>query len=251
MSVIHVGISPMLSFCHAHTHDCWEIVLNQQGEGHMQIGKYSYPYYPGTIICQPPNVHHEKFCNGFFRDIYIQMSRFALSDPSHTGKALVFQDDAERSFETLLLMANRIYHRNENNCQQVLQGLSETMEQLLISWYQHSPKNLQVEQLKNAIIDSFTNPEFPISDILSRGAYCSDHLRRLFRQETGFTPLEYLTELRINNAKMLMKESKNLRYTIADISMMSGFYDSGYFSRVFKKKTGITPTQYLNTINNG
>lgn len=245
MSILYVGLSPMLSFSPAHTHDVWEIVLNQQGEGRMEIGSYEYHYRPGTIICQPPNVPHTKYSSGTFRDMYVQLSGFSLTDPSHTGKAVVLQDDSEKSVETLILMANRIFHKRESNSARILSSLSDAMEQMLIGWYQHNPGNEQVEQLKNRIADSFTNPEFSISGLLADTAYCPDHLRRLFRRETGLTPLEYLTKLRVSNAEKLMRDNAVLHYSVSDISVMSGFYDSGYFSRVFRKMTGMTPSEYM------
>jgi len=220
--VLAVGISPLFEYFPAHSHEIWEIVLNQQGEGYMIIGDKKYTYGPGTIICLPPNITHAKYSNGLFRDIHIKLSTFSLSGFSKSDGVLVFQDDSEKTFESLLLMANRIYHKNEKNSQYLV-----------------------IEQLKNAIIDSFTDPEFSITELLSKGSYCIDHLRRLFKQSTGYTPLAYLTELRLNNAKNLMLENKKLHYTISEISVMSGFYDCGYFSRVFKKNFNITPTEYL------
>ncbi len=243
--VLAVGISPLFEYFPAHSHEIWEIVLNQQGEGYMIIGDKKYTYGPGTIICLPPNITHAKYSNGLFRDIHIKLSTFSLSGFSKSDGVLVFQDDSEKTFESLLLMANRIYHKNEKNSQYILDSLAKTMEQLLISWFQHTPEDLVIEQLKNAIIDSFTDPEFSITELLSKGSYCIDHLRRLFKQSTGYTPLAYLTELRLNNAKNLMLENKKLHYTISEISVMSGFYDCGYFSRVFKKNFNITPTEYL------
>lgn len=245
MSILRVGISPLLKHYPAHSHRIWEIVFNQQGEGYMFIGDKKITYGPGTIVCQPPDIPHAKYTNGLYRDIYIQFSHFSLSGLLNTNDAIVFQDDSENSFETLLLMANRIYHRQENNYQNVLRSLSESMEQLLISWHQHTPLDLKIEQLKNTIVNSFTDPEFSITQLLSGGPYCTDHLRRLFKKATGLTLLEYLTQLRLNNAKKLMQENDVLHYSIAEISMMSGFYDSGYFSRVFKKKMNMTPTEYI------
>jgi len=249
MSIITISISPLLSYCPAHSHEIWEIVLNQQGEGYMVIGNNEYSYHPGTIICQPPNIPHTKYSNVLFRDVYIQLSSFSLSSLSNTDNVIIFQDDSEKNFEILLLMANHIYHKKEKNYQHILNSLSETMEQLLISWYQHTPHSSEIEQLKNTIVDSFTNPEFSIIKLLSEGTYCIDHLRRLFKQETGFTPLEYLTDLRLNHAKKLMQENDVLHYKISEISIMCGFYDNGYFYRVFKKKTNMTPSEYLNMKN--
>lgn len=245
MPVVTTGLSPLLGYCPAHAHDIWEIVLNLQGEGRMVIGDREYPYGVGTIICQPPNVPHEKFSSGRFRDVYLQLTAFPLAAAPGTDGVIVLQDDAERSFATLLLMANRIYHRRDQNARNILQSLSDAMIQMLIGWRSQPPRSAVVEQLKNKIVDCFTDPEFSIDALLSDGPLCKDHLRRLFERETGVTPLGYLTTLRLDNARKLMQKNDVLHYPIAQIGAMSGFYDSGYFSRVFRKSTGLSPTEYL------
>ncbi|WP_313130889.1 response regulator transcription factor [Anaerocolumna sp.] len=65
-------------------------------------------------------------------------------------------------------------------------------------------------------------------------------LFKLMKELTGMSFVEYLTMLRINYSIRLLKEDK----TIGEISNLSGYADQYYFSRVFKKKTGFTPTEY-------
>ena len=65
-----------------------------------------------------------------------------------------------------------------------------------------------------------------------------DHLTFCFRQELGTTPITYLQRYRINQAKRLLKESQQ---TITEIASNVGFSDSGYFSRIFHRETGMSP----------
>ena len=57
---------------------------------------------------------------------------------------------------------------------------------------------------------------------------------RVFKHLKGTSPIEYLIGLRIEHACYLLQNSS---YSITDISAMSGFSDSNYFTRVFKNKT--------------
>jgi YesN/AraC family two-component response regulator len=68
-----------------------------------------------------------------------------------------------------------------------------------------------------------------------------DHLTFCFRQELGITPIQYIHRYRINRAKSLLKES---RATITEIAGHVGFSDSGYFSRIFRRETGTTPSEF-------
>ena len=244
MSIVSMGISPILSYCESHSHNLWEIVLNLEGEGHMVIGDKEYPYKPGTIICQPPHVPHIKYCKGKFRDIYIIPSNFTLPTTG-LNESIVIQDDSEKSFENLFLITNRIFQKKENNYMEITNYLYDAIEQLLLSWYISMPENTEIERLKNKFVNSFSDSDFSICNLFSEGYYCTNHLRRLFKQATGLTPIDYLMELRLNYAKKLLRENDKLHYTIAEISTASGFDDPNYFSRIFKKKTGKNPSEYI------
>ena len=63
----------------------------------------------------------------------------------------------------------------------------------------------------------------------------------LFKKETGVNFLDYLTDLRIQAARTLLTDP--LRST-GEIASMVGYDSAGYFARAFKKRTGMTPTEY-------
>lgn len=68
------------------------------------------------------------------------------------------------------------------------------------------------------------------------------HFRRLFKSETGLSPLQYLLELRVQFAANLLIADNNL--SISEIAEKSGFEDNFYFSRMFKKHKKFTPSNY-------
>lgn len=69
----------------------------------------------------------------------------------------------------------------------------------------------------------------------------SSYLSDLFKRELGITITEYVTEKRIEHAKGLLSSSQN---SIKMIAKLSGIPDVQYFSKIFKRRTGQTPTQY-------
>jgi two-component system response regulator YesN len=72
---------------------------------------------------------------------------------------------------------------------------------------------------------------------VGRSYYCA-----LFKQQTGRTPVEYITEKRIRYACRLIEEGK---LKINEISVLCGYADQYYFYKIFKKQTGQTPGEYL------
>ena len=67
------------------------------------------------------------------------------------------------------------------------------------------------------------------------------YFSKLFKQETGENFIEYLTKVRMKNAEELLKDSD---YSIKEICAASGYSDPNYFSRIFKKYEGVTPSEY-------
>ena len=71
------------------------------------------------------------------------------------------------------------------------------------------------------------------------------YISRIFKKQIGMGFKEYIISLKISNAKKLMN-SEDL--SITEIAYHSGFSDSNYFSTVFKKNEGISPTEYMNLL---
>ena len=67
------------------------------------------------------------------------------------------------------------------------------------------------------------------------------HFCRLFKQSTGITPHQYLTQCRINRAKQLLSKTK---LTITEIAFEIGFNNHSSFTRLFRKYVGITPNSF-------
>lgn len=64
---------------------------------------------------------------------------------------------------------------------------------------------------------------------------------RIFKSQTNKTPYEYMLDLKIEKAKKMLKAKD---YTITEISMICGFSSHSHFTSTFKKKTGLSPSEY-------
>lgn len=78
-------------------------------------------------------------------------------------------------------------------------------------------------------------------DLAKHIGVSEDHMTFCFRQELGITPILYLQRYRINQAKHLLQETNQ---SITSIAFSVGFSDSGYFCRIFRRETGVSPEKF-------
>ncbi|GFZ85421.1 AraC family transcriptional regulator [Paenibacillus marchantiophytorum] len=74
--------------------------------------------------------------------------------------------------------------------------------------------------------------------------YNRAYLSRMFKRHTKVTPVTFLLKLRVDKAKLLLRE--RLELTIEQIASSVGFYDPLYFSKQFRRWYGVSPTEYRN-----
>ncbi len=72
------------------------------------------------------------------------------------------------------------------------------------------------------------------------------HLLRTFQQQTGVTPHEYLTQVRVEQARSMLRGGQRL----ADIAQTTGFADQSHLTRTFKKRYGVTPGAFRKILQN-
>ncbi|SFB62060.1 two-component system, response regulator YesN [Cohnella sp. OV330] len=90
-------------------------------------------------------------------------------------------------------------------------------------------------------IEQHYNKELTLQDIASRFYLSREYISRRFKQETGENLIDFLGRIRIDKAKLLLE---NPHFKISQVAEMVGYQDEKYFSKVFKKLTGLSPNQY-------
>lgn len=87
----------------------------------------------------------------------------------------------------------------------------------------------------------FTNPNLMLQDVAKAVSMSGSRFSTVFSQQTGQTFTEYLMYLRLSKAKELLRTTNERS---SQIAREVGYNDSHYFSYIFKKNTGITPSEY-------
>lgn len=108
---------------------------------------------------------------------------------------------------------------------------------------QYTPGEKQINYVEEALTyleSNYTN-NISVQSLADSIGLNRSYLHRLFKSATGSSVQEYLLDLRIRKACTLLKSTV---LPIAIISLSVGYEDTLYFSRLFKKKKGVSPSRY-------
>jgi len=106
-----------------------------------------------------------------------------------------------------------------------------------------SKYDIIVEDVCRYVEDNYAYMELSLNDIAAHVNFSPSHLSMVFSQETGKTLIKHITDVRMNKAKELLRCTAKRS---SEISALVGYQDPHYFSYLFKKTQGITPTDFRN-----
>ena len=98
-----------------------------------------------------------------------------------------------------------------------------------------------ISRARAYLSEHYADPNLMLQDVAGEVHLSQSHFSTVFAQETGLTFTQYLTALRIGKAKELL-EATEMRSS--QIALEVGYNDSHYFSYLFKKTMGMTPSDY-------
>ena len=115
----------------------------------------------------------------------------------------------------------------------------ELMDSGIVQKNQESTRNIEME-VKRYVREHMAD-NIVISDIAKELHFNPNYLMRVFKNKTDMSILEYIVKARMEAAKKILKGT---RLPVREVAYMVGYTDCVYFTKVFHKETGITPTQF-------
>lgn len=101
----------------------------------------------------------------------------------------------------------------------------------------------KIAESKDYIDANFNDTSLSVDFLAEKAVMSNVYFRSLFKAQYHLSPSQYIISVRLKNAKSLMKYSF---LTLEECALQSGFSSLQYFCRVFKKYTGMTPSEYRN-----
>ncbi len=142
-------------------------------------------------------------------------------------KRSVFDINAKNDFEEACLMKSAFYEIVSRHAR--------------LNTEKYETESSTAVSVKNYIKGNFHH-SITVNSIASQYNFTRNYLYILFKKEYGISPKEYLLNLRIKKAKQLLSE--DIELSVGEIANSVGFENQLYFSRCFKQKTDLSPTEY-------
>lgn len=101
--------------------------------------------------------------------------------------------------------------------------------------------NVIVSHTLHYIYEHYVRDDLSVKEISEHLFITTTHLCVVFKEHTSKTILQYITEYRVDKAKHLLRSPQ---HKISDIAGLVGYKSGIYFAKIFKKSTGMTPTEY-------
>lgn len=157
---------------------------------------------------------------------------FCIKFPENNTVKTCFQD------------AQKIWDRKKADYLPTAKSLFYKLTGILLkqkSLYLNSDKFDKIEASVNYLHNHYLESDFRIQFLSDLAGISQKYFETLFYQRYGVMPKEYVLMLRLERAKELLSGEKN---TISDIAFQLGYTDIYHFSKLFKAKTGVTPSEY-------
>lgn len=259
------------------SHDFWEFLCVDKGEVNVLAGKKFHALKKGDIIFHRPNEFHDVNSNGLIAPNLVVMS-FSCDSPVMSffeEKVLQISEPERLLLAQIIQEAKYVFDGRMDDPYQEELLLTESprfageqlirlyLEQLLIQLIRRymvrpdQPINPTIvksikqkadgelfsqiqEYMESHICETLTIEQLCRSNSVGRS-----QLQKLFRTRSGYGAIEYFSRMKVDLAKQMIREN---HYNFTQIADALGFSSIHYFSRQFKRITGMTPSEYASSI---
>lgn len=261
------------------SHNFWEFVCVDKGEVTIGAGEQIHTLKKGDIAFHEPNEFHWVKANGSIAPNLIVIS-FSSKSPmmNFFRKKILRTDDFARSLLARIIMeaGNFLEGRLDDPYQTILKAkdcllpasgqlIQLYLEELIIYFYrkysdlstaisneQEKPDKTMKENIDTEVFNRVVSylgqnlsSRITIEKICRDNLIGRSQLQKIFTKKSGLGIIEYFSNMKIEAAKELIR-TEQMNFT--QISEKLGYTSIHYFSRQFKKMTGMTPSEYASSI---
>ena len=248
----------------ADSHDYAKLIFVLSGQGKYRIEHKIYTVSEGDLIVINPGVLHQSLVSNpenptteaivGFTDI--QFAGFLLNEVPlpedgaviHTQGELrqkLFKIFTSMDAENVVRRTGRYYMLKAYLMQALLLLVREQTEAIAVSTgcsFKSANKKYVVEQMIEYFEDHYAE-KISLDQIADNTYLSTVYISKIFKAETGDTPIRYLINIRLEKAKELLENG--WEGSIQEVAMEVGYDDAYHFSKLFKKRYGVSPSKVM------
>ncbi len=258
MKILSAKYSENVKGYHSHYHDAHELLYIVSGRIAVNIGGQEREAGAGSLLVFSRFEEHSVrvLSSEYRRYTLLISSEFARGDDYLLSSVLVNRsgsfdhiitfEDEQSDIESIMKDMSEEYANQDPMYAKVLESM---LTRLLVCLYRLRPELFLTDENHNTEIvrelqerfEKNYSEHFSLAE-LALGYHISEsQLSHIFKRVTGYAPIEYLMSCRLSAAKNLLSTTDK---SIKEIIDLCGFSDESNFSRTFKKKVGMTPTEF-------
>jgi AraC-like DNA-binding protein len=247
----------------SHSHKYAEIVVITDGEGYYTSEKNQNIHVSsGSILIVPPHLFHGFVCVKAWKGMSIhllpqniphycnyQINQLYKHDANKIIAIKVDQNALRKILHSVHQMEDELSMRKTDKfCYDILRNALELILLLIIRHEKQVDQEIShpndAESIFREVLQKIHlnfNTSLKVSELSSHYYLSESTFRKKFKEHTGYSPKQYLTNLRLDEAKRLLRQTKK---TIEFISTEVGFSSSSRFHDLFTKREGATPFEW-------
>ena len=232
----------------------WQIFLGVSGSGIFRIDGRQHILRRGFAMLLPPDAPHSYYSENSSEDWIVHFLGFSgnscqklLADLGlfQAGLYRIKQDDPcfAHLEEMSVILTSRDPDQNRLLSGELYSFLLDFAGQSSYVFSPFSDQSPGLVQDMTRYMEEHYAEDLSLTWLGEVFHKSPEYLCSCFKQETGMTPMNYLTRIRIGRAKWLMAEDPQL--TVREIGKRCGYHSASYFGSVFRRQTGMTPMEYM------
>lgn len=220
----------------AHDHSAYEMVYYVRGSGYTTIHGKRYEFSPGMCALIEPGHMHDEF---YKEKGYVIYAIFGGKEKLEGLGDCVFHDQEESLYQQMEGIRKEFFSGREYKEWK----LKLLVQMLLVELARNRSHPKQLEGMEGCIsyMNEFCAEKMDFQKLAADAGYSYSHFRRLVKEMTGESPINYVIGCRLKRAKYLLKYTS---LPIAHISQECGFSTESQFCSMFRRSFGLTPKGY-------
>ncbi|KGX90610.1 helix-turn-helix domain-containing protein [Pontibacillus marinus] len=221
----------------------WSVFCIEEGTLHYQLGDEKGTASFGDILICPPNIPMNRYTEGSLKFHFI---RFTPPDSFQMLPGIIPIKNKDRLRTTYEYLQRFAFLETSH--------INEFKADLLLDMFwmydieHHKPEISEIDTVHDPLIvealkmmQERSDEPISIKEITPELGLSDVQFSRRFYKAIGVKPMDYLTSLRMRKARKYLLETDK---TMEDIAESIGYQNGFYFSRIFKKKVGVTPSEF-------